>query len=68
MEWGYAMSASKAVYLEKFFEFLFTTPQETIDKAIADHEKLKKAHDILDQALKDDFGIDYRTMTYKSKK
>ena len=68
MEWGYAMSSSKAGYWEKFFEFLFTTPQETIDKAIADHEKLKKAHDILDQALKDDFGIDYRTMTYKSKK
>ena len=29
-------------YLEKFFEFLFTTPQETINKAVADHEKLRK--------------------------
>ena len=53
--------------MEKFFEFLFTTPQETIDKAIADHAKLKKPHDVLDQALKDDFGIDYRTMMYKAK-
>lgn len=52
---------------EKFFEFLFTTPQETINKAVADHEKLRKAHDVLDQALKDDFGIDYRTMVYKAK-
>ena len=49
------------------FEFLFTTPQETINKAVADHEKLRKAHDVLDQALKDDFGIDYRTMVYKAK-
>lgn len=66
-EWGYASSSSKSGYLEKFFEFLFTTPQETIDKAIADHAKLKKPHDVLDQALKDDFGIDYRTMMYKAK-
>ncbi len=65
--WGYSLSSSKAGYLEKFFEFLFTTPQETIDKAIADHEKLRKAHDILNQALKDDFGIDYRKMIYKAK-
>ena len=62
------MSSSREGYLNKFFEFLFTTPQETIDKAIADHEKLRKAHDILDQALKDDFGINYRTMVYKAKK
>lgn len=66
--WGYSLSSSREGYLNKFFEFLFTTPQETIDKAIADHEKLRKAHDILDQALKDDFGINYRTMVYKAKK
>ena len=54
--------------MEQFFDFLFTTPQETIDQAIADHEKLRKAHDVLDQALKEDFGIDYRTMIYKAKK
>ena len=66
-EYGYAVSSSKEGYLSKFFEFLFTTPQETIDKAIADHEKLRKAHDVLDKALKDDFGIDYRTMMYKAK-
>ncbi|BEI55331.1 MULTISPECIES: hypothetical protein [Butyricimonas] len=65
--WGYAVSSSRTGYLEKFFEFLFTTPQETINKAVADHEKLRKAHDVLDQALKDDFGIDYRTMVYKAK-
>lgn len=65
--WGYSLPSSRAGYLSKFFEFLFTTPQETIDKAIADHEKLRKAHDVLDQALKDDFGIDYRTMMYKAK-
>lgn len=66
--YGYSVSSSRAGYLEKFFEFLFTTPQETINKAIQAHEKLKNAHDILDQALKDDFGIDYRTMIYKAKK
>ena len=64
---GYGFSSSKSGYLEKFFLFLFTTPQETIDKAVADHEKLRKAHDVLAQALKDDFGIDYRTMMYKAK-
>lgn len=67
-EYGYAVSSSRSGYLEKFFEFLFTTPQETINKAIQDHEKLRNAHDVLDQALKDDFGIDYRTMIYKAKK
>lgn len=66
--YGYSVSSSRAGYLEKFLEFLFTTPQETINKAIQAHEKLKNAHDILDQALKDDFGIDYRTMIYKAKK
>lgn len=64
---GYAFSSSKSGYREKFLEFLFTTPQETIDKAVADHEKLRKPHDVLDQALKNDFGIDYRTMIYKAK-
>ena len=60
--------SSREQCLTKFYEFLFTTPQEIIDKAISDHVKLKKPHDVLDQALKDDFGIDYRTMVYKAKK
>lgn len=67
-EWGYSLASSREGYLEQFFDFLFTTPQETIDQAIADHEKLRKAHDVLDQALKEDFGIDYRTMIYKAEK
>lgn len=66
--WGYMVPSSREQYLTKFYEFLFTTPQEIIDKAISDHVKLKKPHDVLDQALKDDFGIDYRTMVYKAKK
>lgn len=66
--YGYSLASSRAFYLEQFFKFLFTTPQETIDQAIRDHEKLRKAHDILDKALKEDFGIDYRTMIYKAKK
>ena len=61
------MSSSREGYLEKFFEFLFTAPQETIIKAFVDHEKLRNAHDVLDQALKDDFGNDYRTMIYEAK-
>lgn len=67
IEWGYSLASSREGYLKNFFEFLFTTPQETIDQAIADHEKLRKAHDVLEQALKEDFGIDYRTMIYKAK-
>lgn len=66
--WGYEASATRVGYLEKFIEFLLTTPQETIDGAIARHAKLKKAHDVLDNSLKENFGIDYRTMVYKAKK
>lgn len=67
-EYGYAVSASRSGYLEKFIEFLLTIPQETIDGAIAKHAKLKKAHDVLNNSLKENFGIDYRTMVYKAKK
>ncbi len=66
--YGYAVSSSRDGYLERFIEFLLSTPQETIDGAIAKHAKLKKAHDILDNSLKKSFGIDYRTMVYKAKK
>lgn len=66
--WGYEASSSRSGYLEKFIEFLLTTPQETIDAAIAKHEMLRKAHDVLDNSLKESFGIDYRTMIYKPKK
>lgn len=65
---GYEASSSRSGYLEKFIEFLLTTPQETIDAAIAKHEMLRKAHDVLDNSLKESFGIDYRTMIYKPKK
>lgn len=67
-QWGYEASSSREGYLEKFIEFLLTTPQETIDGAIAKHAKLKKAHDVLDNSLKENFGIDYRTMIYEAKK
>lgn len=64
LEYGYSVASSRSSYLEQFIDFLLSTPQETIDAAIAKHEKLRNAHDILDEALKEDFGIDYRTMGY----
>ena len=66
-EYGYSVASSRASYLEQFIDFLLSTPQATIDEAIAAHEKLRKAHDVLDKALKEDFGIDYRTMGYSAK-
>lgn len=68
LTWGYSVSSSREGYLEKFIEFLLTTPQKTIDGAIAKHAKLKNAHDVLDKSLKENFAIDYRTMVYKAKK
>jgi len=65
---GYQFPSSKSGYLEDFVRFLFTTPLETINRAVATYPKLKKAHDVLDQSLKDDLGIDYRKIGYKSGK
>ncbi len=66
-EYGYSVASSRASYLEQFIDFLFSTPQEVIDEAIANHEKLRHAHDVLDNALKEDFGIDYRLIGYTIK-
>lgn len=66
-EYGYSVSSSRSGYLESFIDFLFSTPQEVIDGAIAKHEKLRHAHDVLDNALKEDFGIDYRLVGYTMK-
>lgn len=66
--YGYSVASSRSSYLEQFIDFLLSTPQETIDDAITRHEKLRHAHDALDNALKEAFGIDYRTIGYKAKK
>lgn len=65
---GYAVSSKRSYYLDDFIKFLLSTPQETIDALIAKHARLKQSHDLLDNSLKENFGIDYRTMVYKAKK
>lgn len=67
-EWGYAVSSSRKGYLDEFIKFLLSTPQDVIDAAIAKHEKLRKAHDILDTSLKEKLNIDYRKLGYKANK
>ena len=64
---GFQVASSRASYLEQFIEFLFTTPQTTMQRALQ-FEKFKKAHDILDQSLKADLEIDYRNIGYKVSK
>lgn len=61
---GYQFASSKESYLSQFINFLFSTDAETVARAIQ-HEKFKKAHDVLDQSLKDYLGIDYRNIGYK---
>ena len=65
---GYQFAATKDGYKEQFIRFLFLTDTETVERAISLSPKLKKAHDVLDQSLKDYLGIDYRNVGYKAKK
>lgn len=65
---GYQFAATKDGYKEQFIRFLFLTPSEEVDRIIATYPKMKKAHDVLDQSLKDYLGIDYRNIGYKAKK
>lgn len=62
---GYQFASAKDTYLSQFIDFLFSTDTETVERAISQHAKLKKAHDVLDQSLKSYLGIDYRNIGYK---
>lgn len=62
---GYQFAASKAGYLEDYIDFLYSSSEETLARALK-HEKFKKAYDVLVAALKE-VGIDYKNIGYSGK-